>query len=52
MSDLPILSFTIWLPIIGGVLVLASGDNKANVTRWTALTVALLVLADILSGFS
>jgi len=54
MSDLPILSLTIWLPIIGGVLVLASGDNKANVTRWTALTVALLtfiVSLPLWSGF-
>ena len=41
-ADLPILSLTIWLPIIGGVMVLASGDKAANATRWTALTVAIL----------
>ncbi len=41
-ADLPILSFTIWLPIIGGLLVLASGNQAANATRWTALIVALL----------
>ncbi len=26
-ADLPILSFAIWLPILGGLLVLASGDQ-------------------------
>jgi NADH-quinone oxidoreductase subunit M len=41
-ADLPILSLTIWLPIIGGILVLASGDKAANASRWTALVVALL----------
>ena len=54
MFDLPILSLIIWLPIIGGVLVLASGDKKANVTRWTALTVAILtfvVSLPLWSGF-
>jgi NADH-quinone oxidoreductase subunit M len=33
---------TIWLPIVGGFLVLASGDRAANATRWTALTFAIL----------
>jgi NADH-quinone oxidoreductase subunit M len=54
MSDLPILSLVIWLPIIGGMLVLASGDKQANVTRWTALIVALLtfvVSLPLWSGF-
>ncbi len=41
-ADLPILSLTIWLPIIGGVLVLVSGDRAANATRWTALIIAVL----------
>ncbi len=41
-ADWPILSLTIWLPIIGGILVLASGDKAANASRWTALTVAIL----------
>ncbi|MES9845549.1 MAG: NADH-quinone oxidoreductase subunit M [Candidatus Sedimenticola sp. PURPLELP] len=41
-ADWPILSLTIWLPIIGGLLVLASGDKAANATRWTALVVAIL----------
>ncbi len=42
MLDLPILSLTIWLPIIGGVLVLASGNRNTNATRWTALLIAVL----------
>ncbi len=41
-ADLPILSLTIWLPIIGGILVLASGNHAANASRWTALVIALL----------
>jgi NADH-quinone oxidoreductase subunit M len=41
-ADLPILSLTIWLPIIGGAMVLASGDKAANASRWTALTIAIL----------
>jgi NADH-quinone oxidoreductase subunit M len=41
-ADWPILSLTIWLPIIGGILVLASGDKAANATRWTALVIAIL----------
>ncbi len=54
MSDLPILSLVIWLPIIGGMLVLASGDKQANVTRWMALAVAILtfiVSLPLWSGF-
>ncbi|MEJ2453893.1 MAG: NADH-quinone oxidoreductase subunit M [Candidatus Thiodiazotropha sp.] len=42
IADWPILSLTIWLPIIGGLMVLASGDREANATKWTALVVAVL----------
>ena len=42
MLDLPILSLVIWLPIIGGALVLASGNRNPDATRWTALLVAIL----------
>ncbi|WP_428603823.1 NADH-quinone oxidoreductase subunit M [Sedimenticola sp.] len=54
LADWPILSLTIWLPIVGGFLVLASGDKAANATRWTALTVAILtflVSLPLYSGF-
>ncbi len=42
MADWPILSTTIWLPIIGGLLVLGSGDKSPNVSRWLALAFAVL----------
>ncbi|MGV6826770.1 MAG: NADH-quinone oxidoreductase subunit M [bacterium] len=41
-ADWPILSTVIWLPIIGGLLVLGSGDRAPNVSRWLALVVAIL----------
>jgi NADH-quinone oxidoreductase subunit M len=41
-ADWPILSATIWLPILGGLLVLGSGDKAPNVSRWLALVVAVL----------
>ena len=41
-ADWPILSATIWLPILGGALVLGSGDKAPNVSRWLALIFALL----------
>ncbi len=42
MSTLPILSLTIWLPIIGGIAVLGSGDKAPDVSRWTSLVFAVL----------
>ena len=41
-ADWSILSATIWLPILGGALVLMSGDKAPNVSRWLALVVAVL----------
>ncbi|MGD8907699.1 MAG: NADH-quinone oxidoreductase subunit M [Chromatiales bacterium] len=41
-ADWPILTLTIWLPIIGGLMVLASGDREPSATKWTALVVAVL----------
>ena len=40
-ADWPILSIIIWLPIIGGLLVLGSGDKAPNVSRWLALFVSI-----------
>ena len=40
-AELPILSLTIWLPILGAVLVLGSGDRAPNLTRWVALSFAV-----------
>lgn len=43
--DWPILSVTIWLPIVGGILVLISGNKMAEVSRWIALASAVLTFA-------
>ena len=44
-SDLPLLSIVIWLPIIGGLIVLATGANKNSpIARWLALFFSLLTL--------
>ena len=51
-ADWPILSFTIWLPIIGGLLVLASGDKAANASRWTALVISILTFVVSLPLYS
>jgi len=40
-AELPILSLTIWLPILGAVLVLGSGDRAPNLTKWLALSFAV-----------
>ncbi|MEN8213059.1 MAG: NADH-quinone oxidoreductase subunit M [Pseudomonadota bacterium] len=53
-ADLPILSIVVWLPIIGGLLVLGSGDKAPNVSRWLALMVAVatfLLSIPLWSGF-
>jgi len=42
MSDLPLLSLVVWLPIIGGVAVLLSGDKgDANGVRVLSLVVSI-----------
>jgi len=54
-SGFPILSLTVWLPILGGIAVLASGDDShAERTRRLALVVAILtfvVSVPLFSGF-
>ncbi|KAF1709931.1 NADH-quinone oxidoreductase subunit M [Pseudoxanthomonas kalamensis DSM 18571] len=50
MSNWPLLSILIWLPILGGVIVLALGQ-RASVARWTALGVALLTFVVSLGLF-
>ena len=43
MSDLPLLSLVIWLPIIGGLVVLAIGaGGNNNAVRWTALAASIV----------
>lgn len=54
MQSFPLLSLTIWLPIIGGIAVLGSGDKAPGVSKWVALAFALatfLVSLGLWSGF-
>ncbi len=41
-ADLPLLSIVIWLPIIGGIFVLFSGDNNPSGARKIALVFSIL----------
>ncbi|MBM3391547.1 MAG: NADH-quinone oxidoreductase subunit M [Betaproteobacteria bacterium] len=56
MTGLPLLSLAIWLPIIGGLLVLATGsDRNAGLARPLALVVAIagfLVTIPLYIGFN
>lgn len=54
MSNWPLLSILIWLPILGGAVILALGNQRAGLARWVALAVSLLTLAasvPLLTGF-
>jgi len=54
VSNWPLLSILIWLPILGGALVLALGNRRASAARWVALGVALLTFLaslPLLTGF-
>src|SRR5207237_9072678 len=55
MSGFPLLSLAIWLPVIGGLIVLATGsDRNARAARVIALVVALagfLVTLPLYTGF-
>ena len=41
MSNWPLLSLLIWLPILGGGLVLALGNGRPNAARWLGLAIAV-----------
>ncbi len=45
MSNWPLLSLLIWLPILGGGAVVALGNGRAGAARWLSLAIALLVFA-------
>ncbi|WP_127470581.1 NADH-quinone oxidoreductase subunit M [Thiomicrorhabdus aquaedulcis] len=54
LSSLPILSTLIWLPIIGGLLVLFAGRNNPTVAKWLSLltVVATFLLSiPLVTGF-
>ena len=42
LAEFPWLTLIIWLPIFGGIAVIASGDEKAELTKRVALIVAVL----------
>jgi NADH-quinone oxidoreductase subunit M len=45
LLEFPWLSLVIWLPIVGGLAVIASGEQNAELTKRIALWVALLTFA-------
>ena len=45
MHGIGLLSIVVWLPILGGLLTLALGDERARAARWVALISSLLTLA-------
>ncbi|MBC7989039.1 MAG: NADH-quinone oxidoreductase subunit M [Luteimonas sp.] len=54
MSNWPLLSALIWLPIIGGALTLMLGNGRPQAARWLALAIALLAFVlslPLLTGF-
>ena len=54
MSNWPLLSVLIWLPILGGALVLALGNARAGAARWLSFAVAVLTFVasiGLLTGF-
>ena len=44
MTDIPLLSLLVWLPVIGGVALLAMGAVGNTACRQTALTVSVVTL--------
>jgi NADH-quinone oxidoreductase subunit M len=54
VSNWPLLSVLIWLPILGGALVLALGNARADAARWLGFAVAVLTFVfsvGLLTGF-
>jgi len=42
LADFPWLTLVIWLPIVGGIAVIASGDKSSELSKWIALAVSVL----------
>ena len=54
LSQLPLLSLAIWLPIAGGIAALVIGDRNAAGARWAALAFAVatfVVTVPLYTGF-
>jgi NADH-quinone oxidoreductase subunit M len=49
LAEFPWLTLVIWLPIIGGVVVIASGDKATDLTKWLSLGFALVTFLFSLS---
>ncbi|MGH8164446.1 MAG: complex I subunit 4 family protein, partial [Rhodanobacteraceae bacterium] len=45
MSNWPLLSLLIWVPILGAVPVLAAGNARPRLARWLSLAVSVIVFA-------
>ena len=45
MQDSGLLSLLVWLPIVGGLIVLALGESRVALGRWVALATSLVALA-------
>ncbi|MCJ7558491.1 MAG: NADH-quinone oxidoreductase subunit M [Gammaproteobacteria bacterium] len=41
-TGMPLLSLLIWVPVLGGLLLLAIDDARSSVARWTALVISLV----------
>ena len=52
LTNLPLLSVVIWLPIFGGLLLLALGRMPGATVRWTALATSVATLIASLPLFS
>ena len=52
MQGIGLLSLLIWLPIAGGVALLALGDARIQLGRWLALAVALATFAASLALYT
>jgi NADH-quinone oxidoreductase subunit M len=44
MASSALLSLQVWVPILGGVLVLVAGDQRSDLARWLALITASVAL--------
>jgi len=45
MTDWPILSLLIWVPVLGAIPVLACGNTRPRLARWLSLAVSLITFA-------
>ncbi len=52
VTPLAILSWSIWTPILGGVLVLLWGEKRSASSRWLALLTALATFFSTLPLYS